>query len=173
MTDQSSKPRRLSRPKIAGIAALAAVAVFVIGYRAWAYNSWMEYKLTCITGQGQILELTHPTTPALQAAIDAHFTYMSSDWTGNDHPFYRDGERFYMRPWYYINSLEFRLNDTRRITDEVLGNGLGDNYCSELYDNRRLFLSNPKYYIDATGYINSRNFIWLLSTIAPRPIRDQ
>jgi hypothetical protein len=100
----------------------------------------------------------------LQEAIDEHFTYLSSGWAGKDHPFYRDGERFYMRPWYYINWLEFRINDTSRITAKVLGDDLNATHCWPLSGNAKLFRYDPDR-DDLKDYIYSQDFVWLLSTI--------
>lgn len=127
----------------------------------------MEYKLTCITGGGSILEITRPSTPELRTAIGDHFEFFAASWTGKNHPLYRDGAKFYMRPWYYINSLEFRINDTSDITKQILSNEFGESYCSELYDNPKLFIPDEKRR-DPTNYIRSQDFIWFLSIIAPR-----
>lgn len=151
---------------------IVTASSFVIGYRMWAYNGWMEYRLTCVNTHVDVIEISLQATPELQDAIDAHFTYMSSGWTGRNHPYYRKGEQFYMRPWYYINSLEFRINNTSRITKQVLGSGSGEVFCWKIYENPKLFSYDP-HRDDPTNYIYSQHFIWLLSSIAPRLMRDQ
>ena len=73
-----------------------------------------------------------------------------------------------MRPWYYINSLRVpKLNDTSRITESVLGEGSDEHFCSNIYDNPKLFLPSP-YRKSKRDYIYTQDFIWLLSIIAPR-----
>ena len=179
MTDQSSKLRLLSRPKIAGIAALAAVAVFFIGYRLWAYNGWMEYRLICLYGNSGYIEISSPPTPALQDAIEEHYNILTSSWAGNHRPFYRENERFYMRPWYYLHHLGVSTKSTFQITNRALGaglvesysDGLGGSYCTTLFDNPNLF-SPPTSRVDPTANIYSQDYLRFLSIIAPPPERN-
>ena len=179
MAARPLRRRRFAVLKILVVATIAATTVFSIGYRQWAYNSWMEYRLVCTNGNMELYEITRPPTLALQDAIEEYKNIFASKYTGSDRPYYRDGDRFYMRPWYYNLFFGQSLKSTEAITNRAIGgnfndffdNARGIIFCSTLYQNSQLFAFAANRG-GATEYIVSQNFDWFqlfLRVVAPPP----
>ena len=170
----TSHPSRLKLAVLALVAVVVSIGAVPIGYRVWAYNGWMEYRLICWSGRVGYLEIFSPATPALQDAIDEYFIRMASFRADGDNQYYRDGKQFYMRPWYYLHMLEHSTKNTRQIVNRALGASFADAYledsgaygCRAIFENPKLFNSDPN--IDyPTDYIYSQDYLSTLSTIAP------
>ena len=153
------------------VAVLAPVLVFSICYRTWAYHGWVEYKLSCITPNNNMYEISGPASPELQFYIEKYFDYKPINWTDGVPPFYRDGERFFMRPWMYYGRLKSRIYATGPITQRVIGNKWGEFYCRNIYHHPKLYLGG-KHSGTTLEYINFQDFAFFLSIIAPTPKRN-
>ena len=62
--------RRFTKTKIAVVAVIAATTAFILGYRHWAYNGWIEYHLVCIDSDAEFYEIDRKPTPELQDIIE-------------------------------------------------------------------------------------------------------
>ena len=176
MISRILKPRRFTKTKIAVVAVIAATTVFTLGYRYWAYNGWIEYHLVCVNSDAELYEIDRLPTPKLQDVIEDYENELILDYLEKDRPFYRDGSRFYLRPWYYTGSLNVIIKSTHEISIVALGGKLGvyipnqpgSSLCSSLIGNRKLYLPDPGY-SGKMKYIRSQDFAWFLNFIAPEP----
>jgi hypothetical protein len=154
------------------MAAFTAIAtISVIGYRTWAYSGWMEYKLTCYDTHANLKEIVLTPEPELQDAIETYYNEFTKLWSKTDQIFRREGDRFLMRPWYYINMLDIRSKDTGHIVRDVLGADYERTSCSSLEENPTLFVLSPDN-CASWDHIYSQEFAWLLSFLAPTPPSD-
>lgn len=161
-----------------GVIAVATIIAVPVGYRVWAYYGWMEYKLICWDRDYRYHEIYSPATPELQDAIDDYFAYLKSERKDRDDLYYREGEQFYIRPWYYFDVLQDGAVNTILITHLAHGASLADAYnevlgthiCQKIFENPKLFVSDPSNDYP-TSYIYSQDYLSLLSFLAPVPER--
>ena len=99
MTAQPSAIRQIFGWKVVLTVVIVAFVAIPIGYRVWAYNGWIEFKLICNSSDHDRLVLTGSPTPEMLESIDIYFTEMATNWENGDRIFYRQGSQFFMRPW--------------------------------------------------------------------------
>ena len=132
MTNELLKSRRFTKWQIVVVAAIAAITAFSLGYRHWAYNGWIEDHLVCINSDAEFYEIDRLPTPELQDIIEDYENGILRRYSEVDRPFYREGSRFYMRPWYYINDFTINIKGTLLMTSKTLGGKYADYEVNEL-----------------------------------------
>ena len=152
-----------------------------------ALSSWINKRMPDKNGNRDLLEriinsdaefyeIDRKPTPDLQEIIEDYENDILRRYLEKDRPFYREGSRFYMRPWYFINNFHIFIKNTHQISIVALGgkigvyipNQPGSSHCSDLINNRKLYLSDPSY-SGRMKYIRSQDFAWFLNFIAPEP----